>query len=108
MSRIEPNYWIGVVSRSHVMIGVEGGFVQLNHGKKAPVQRLKAGDMLAEVDGRNEPSSCFGITAEARAIAHRVAAAVRRPNVEPGPPIRPGMLCGTGWQSSDVRQAQGT
>jgi hypothetical protein len=41
------NYWIGVVSRSHVMIGVKGGFVQLNHGKKAPVQRLKAGDMLA-------------------------------------------------------------
>jgi hypothetical protein len=42
-----PNYWIGVVSRSHVQIGVKGGFVQLNHGKKAPVQRLKAGDMLA-------------------------------------------------------------
>lgn len=41
------NYWIGVVSRSHVRIGVAGGFVQLNHGKKAPVQRLKAGDMLA-------------------------------------------------------------
>jgi hypothetical protein len=41
------NYWIGVVSRSHVQIGVKGGFVQLNHGKKAPVQRLKAGDMLA-------------------------------------------------------------
>lgn len=70
--------------------------------------RVAPGDMLAEVDGRNEPSNCFGITAEARAIAHRVAAAVRRPIVEPGPPIRPGMLCGTGWQSSDVRQAQGT
>jgi predicted RNA-binding protein len=41
------NYWIGVVSRSHVEVGVKGGFVQLNHGKKAPVQRLKAGDMLA-------------------------------------------------------------
>jgi len=41
------NYWIGVVSRSHVQIGVKGGFVQLNHGKKAPLQRLKAGDMLA-------------------------------------------------------------
>lgn len=40
------NYWIGVVSRSHVRIGVDGGFAQLNHGKKAPVQRLKAGDML--------------------------------------------------------------
>ncbi|MEO6625955.1 MAG: EVE domain-containing protein, partial [Burkholderiaceae bacterium] len=41
------NYWIGVVSRSHVQIGVDGGFIQLNHGKKAPLQRLKAGDMLA-------------------------------------------------------------
>lgn len=39
--------WIGVVSRSHVQIGVSGGFVQLNHGKKAPLQRFKAGDMLA-------------------------------------------------------------
>jgi hypothetical protein len=41
------NYWIGVVSRSHVQIGVRGGFMQLNHGKKAPVQRLKAGDYIA-------------------------------------------------------------
>jgi len=41
------NYWISVVSRSHVQIGVKGGFVQLNHGKKAPLQRLRAGDMLA-------------------------------------------------------------
>ena len=41
------NYWIGVVSRSHVQIGVRGGFVQLNHGKKAPLQRLHSGDMLA-------------------------------------------------------------
>lgn len=40
------NYWIGVVSRSHVQIGVRGGFVQLNHGKKAPLQRLHGGDML--------------------------------------------------------------
>jgi DNA-binding MarR family transcriptional regulator len=36
--------WIGVVSRSHVELGVNGGFIQLNHGKKTPVQRLKAGD----------------------------------------------------------------
>jgi len=41
------NYWIGVVSRSHIEIGVRGGFMQLNHGKKAPVQRLKAGDYIA-------------------------------------------------------------
>jgi predicted RNA-binding protein len=39
--------WIGVVSRSHIAIGVEGGFIQLNHGKQAAVQRLKAGDWVA-------------------------------------------------------------
>ena len=40
------NYWIGVVSGSHIRIGVEGGFVQLNHGKKAPLQGFHAGDGL--------------------------------------------------------------
>jgi len=43
---IMRNYWIGVVSRSHVQIGVQGGFVQLNHGKQAPLRRLHGGDML--------------------------------------------------------------
>ena len=46
--------WVGVVSRSHVQIGVRGGFIQLNHGKQAPVQRLKAGDMLAMYSPRTE------------------------------------------------------
>lgn len=39
-------YWVGVVSREHVQRGVEGGFIQLNHGKKAPLQRMRAGDGL--------------------------------------------------------------
>ena len=37
-------FWIGVASRDHVNIAVKGAFVQLNHGKKAPLGRLKAGD----------------------------------------------------------------
>jgi hypothetical protein len=37
-------FWIGVVSRAHVQIAVNGGFVQLNHGKKAPLQKLQATD----------------------------------------------------------------
>lgn len=41
------NHWIGVVSRAHIQIGVRGGFIQLNHGKKAPVQRLRRGDRIA-------------------------------------------------------------
>ena len=40
------NYWIGVVSRSHVRIGVKGGFIQLSHGKNAPLQKFRAGDGL--------------------------------------------------------------
>ena len=42
----ERNFWIGVVSRSHVEVGVKGGFVQLSHGKKAPLEKLRAGDGL--------------------------------------------------------------
>jgi hypothetical protein len=41
---MDRRFWIGVVSRDHVQLGVAGGFIQLNHGKKAPLQRLHAGD----------------------------------------------------------------
>jgi hypothetical protein len=40
----ERNYWVGVVSRSHVLIAAKGGFLQLNHGKRAPLQKIKSGD----------------------------------------------------------------
>lgn len=57
-------FWIGVVSRSHVEIGVRGGFMQLNHGKKAPLQRLHAGDALVMYSPRTsypggEPLQAF-------------------------------------------------
>lgn len=48
------NHWIGVVSRSHIERGVAGGFIQINHGKKAPLQRLKAGDLVAIYSPRTE------------------------------------------------------
>ncbi|MEO9820932.1 MAG: EVE domain-containing protein [Paracoccaceae bacterium] len=41
-----PQFWIGVACRSHVNVGVAGGFCQLGHGKLAPVKRLKRGDGL--------------------------------------------------------------
>ena len=43
----ERNYWIGVVSKDHVAIGVAGGFTQLNHGKAGPLERMRAGDGFA-------------------------------------------------------------
>ena len=48
----DRNYWIGVVSRSHVQLGVQGDFVQLGHGKRAPLERLRAGDGLVTYSPR--------------------------------------------------------
>ena len=39
-------YWIVVASRDHVMRGVAGGFMQANHGKQAPLKRMKPGDWV--------------------------------------------------------------
>ena len=63
-SNSDRRYWIGVVSREHVQIGVKGGFIQLNHGKRAPVQKLKGGDGLLMYSPRlsypdGEPDQCF-------------------------------------------------
>src|SRR5205823_9017759 len=57
-------FWIGVVSREHVRLGVKDGFIQLGHGKKAPVQRLRAGDALVMYSPRTaypdgEPLQAF-------------------------------------------------
>ncbi len=39
-------YWIIVVSKDHVLIGVQGGFAQACHGKSAPIKRLRVGDWV--------------------------------------------------------------
>jgi hypothetical protein len=49
------NFWIGVASADHVLAAVAGGFVQLGHGKSAPVRRLQPGDLLAFYSPRSEP-----------------------------------------------------
>jgi hypothetical protein len=41
------SYWIGVVSKDHVDVGVAGAFTQVNHGKAAPLERMHAGDGFA-------------------------------------------------------------
>lgn len=40
----DRSYWIGVASKNHVDDAIAGGFTQLNHGKAAPLERLRAGD----------------------------------------------------------------
>lgn len=38
--------WLGVVSAAHVRRGVDGGFAQVGHGKRAPLARMHEGDTL--------------------------------------------------------------
>ena len=53
-------HWIAVASAAHVRRGREDGFMQVNHGKAAPLRRIKPGDgivyyspsaVLGEKDG---------------------------------------------------------
>jgi hypothetical protein len=39
--------WIAVASAEHVRIGRAEGFMQLSHGKAAPLRRVKPGDCVA-------------------------------------------------------------
>jgi predicted RNA-binding protein len=40
-------YWIAVVSKDHLALGIAGGFMQVNHGKEAPLKRLQQNDWVA-------------------------------------------------------------
>jgi hypothetical protein len=37
-------YWIAVASADHARRGGKGGFIQVNHGKEAPLRRIHPGD----------------------------------------------------------------
>ncbi|MDR3474895.1 MAG: EVE domain-containing protein [Devosia sp.] len=40
-------YWVAVASAEHARRGGEAGFMQVNHGKAAPLRRLAPGDGVA-------------------------------------------------------------
>ncbi len=39
-------YWVATISKEHTQRGVSGGFIQVCHGKQAPLKRMKKGDYL--------------------------------------------------------------
>src|ERR1700759_898426 len=39
-------YWITVVSKDHIIRGVEGGFMQANHGKPGSLKKLHVNDWV--------------------------------------------------------------
>ena len=40
------NYWVGVACAEHVRRGRAEGFMQLGHGKAAPLKRVRSGDRI--------------------------------------------------------------
>jgi hypothetical protein len=69
MNETGPRYWIGVVSRQHVLRGVAGGFAQIGHGKAAPLRRMAVGDWLiyySPVETLDDAVPCRRFTAIGR------------------------------------------
>ncbi|MGE5377527.1 MAG: EVE domain-containing protein [Bacteroidota bacterium] len=59
-------YWIIVASRDHVQRGVEGSFMQANHGKASALKRMQAGDGILYYSSKEiygEETKCQRFTA---------------------------------------------
>lgn len=77
----DRRYWIAVASQDHVLHGCEGGFMQVCHGKAAPLRRINAGDGVIYYSPRTamaggEPVQAFtaiGVVRDDRIYTHRVA-----------------------------------
>lgn len=50
----QTRFWVGVVSSSHVEMGVQGGYAQVCHGKAAPLKRMNRGDWLVYYSPRTD------------------------------------------------------
>jgi len=62
-------YWIASVSKEHALRGLENGFIQVCHGKEAPLKRMHKGDGLLIYSGKismsgNEKCQCFTAVGE--------------------------------------------
>ena len=58
-------YWLGVVSREHVLLGVQRGIAQIGHGKRTGLTRMRAGDGFVYYS----PKESLSATAPLQAIA---------------------------------------
>ena len=78
--------WIAVASAEHVAIGRAQGFMQVCHGKGAPLRRLHTGDRIAyyspvRVFGTKD--ACQAFTAIGTALDERVYQGVMADGFEP-------------------------
>lgn len=39
-------YWMAAITKEHTLRAISGGFIQVCHGKEAPLKRMKKGDFI--------------------------------------------------------------
>lgn len=71
-------YWIAVASADHARRGKAGGFMQVNHGKAAPLRRITPGDGLVYYS----PTEIFG--AKDRLQSFTIIGLVQPGDIYPG------------------------
>ena len=86
MTMSEVANWVAVASAEHVAIGRAGGFMQVGHGKGAPLKRLHAGDRIAyysSVRVFGSKDACQAFTAIGTVRDERVYQGVMADGFEP-------------------------
>jgi predicted RNA-binding protein len=86
MASSTRRYWLIVTSHDHTMRGVEGGFCQANHGKKAPIARMKKGDgvlIYSPKEKHQSSTPCQKFTAVGTVKGGEVFQAKMTPTFEP-------------------------
>jgi predicted RNA-binding protein len=79
-------YWVGVASREHVLVGVQGGFAQFNHGKLAPAKRPAKGDWLIYYSGKErfgEKAPCQRFVAIGEVLDSEPTQVLQAPGFKP-------------------------
>ena len=74
MSDAKTRYWIAVACADHARRGKREGFMQVCHGKGAPLRRLQAGDGVvyySPTSAMGSPTNCRSFTTIGRVLDER-------------------------------------
>ncbi len=92
----DPRHWIAVASAEHVRLGRARGFMQVCHGKRAPLARIRPGDGVVYYS----PTAAFG-------GAGRLRRFTARGFVRPGEPYQVEQAAGFAPYRRDVDWLEG-
>lgn len=68
-------YWLAAISKEHTMRGVADGFIQICHGKQAPLKRMKKGDWImiySSKESMHGKNKCQSFTAIGQVIDENI------------------------------------